>query len=84
MNGPPTRYSLSIAIASARSSGVKSITSASGSPSGSEGSGRVGIGCVAAVQLPGTTVCTTGTSSIGQIGSPVSRLNAKMMPVLVV
>ena len=48
------------------------------------GSGHVGTGWVAAVQLPGTSVCGTSTSSMGQIGSPVSRLKAKMRPVLVV
>ena len=40
------------------------------------GSGQVGMGCVGEVQFPGTSVCNTGTSSTGQMGSPVSRLKA--------
>ena len=44
MKGPPTRYRLSTSSASARSSGVKSITWSSASPKGSMGSGRVTCG----------------------------------------
>jgi hypothetical protein len=34
--------------------------------------------------LPGPSVCGTARSSIGHSGSPVSRVNAKMKPCLVV
>ena len=55
---------------------MKSIRSLSGRPSGSIGSGLVGNGCVGDVQLPGTCVCVTGRSSMGQTGcagDPVER-----------
>ena len=81
MKGPPTRYRLRISSASARSSGVKSSTWSSASPNGSIGSGQATCGWVSAVQLPGTTVCSTSRSSMGQTGSPVSRLNVKIWPV---
>ena len=41
----------------------------------SSGAGSVGYGCVGDVQSPGTCVCGPGPSSMGQIGSPVSRLS---------
>ena len=37
--------------------------------------GLVGYGCVGDVHSPGTSVCGTGRSSMGQTGSPVARSN---------
>ena len=59
--------------ASARTSGVKSITSSSCMPWRSNGGGRVGKGWVGEVCSPGMPVWGTCRSSIGQTGSPVSR-----------
>ena len=73
-----------ISRACSLNSGVKSITSSTDKPKGSKGSGRVGIGWVAAVQLPGTSVCKTSISSIGHTGSPVSLLKVNTKPCLVV
>ena len=39
------------------------------------GAGRVGKGCVGDDCSPGTSLCGTGRSSIGQIGLPVTRSN---------
>ena len=58
--------------AARRSSGVKSITSSSVNPCRSKGAGRVGKGCVGEYHSPGTSPAGTGSSSIGQIGSPVT------------
>ena len=41
------------------------------------GSGQVGNGCVGLACSPGTSEAGTGRSSIGQIGSPVSRFSTK-------
>ena len=84
MYGPPTRYWLMISSASCLSSGVKSITFSSESPSFSSGAGFVGKGCVGESLSPGTNDCVTGRSSIGQTGSPVTRLKVKVIPCLVV
>ena len=46
-------------------------------PCRSNGAGFVGNGCVGLVRSFGTSDCGTGRSSIGQIGSPVSRLKTK-------
>ena len=70
--------------ASVRSSGVKSIRSSSVNPCISNAAGRVGIGCVGDSRSPGTSDCGTGRSSIGQIGSPVTRSNVNAHPCLVV
>ena len=43
----------------------------------------VGIGCVGEYHSPGTLPCGTGRSSIGQIGSPVSRFNTNSRPCFV-
>ena len=39
-----------------------------------KGGGLVGNGCVGQPCSPGTSLAGTGRSSIGQIGSPVTRL----------
>ena len=57
------------------SSGVKSIRSSSESPCRSNGFGLVGIGCVRELFSPGMLLWGTRVSLIGQIGSPVFRLN---------
>jgi hypothetical protein len=57
-----------IFIASAFSSGVKSIRYSGRKPFRSKGGGLVGMGCVGLVFSPGTFVCSTGFSSIGHTG----------------
>ena len=48
-----------------------------------KGGGAVGKGCVGQTSSPGTSVRVgTGRSSIGQIGSPVTRLKTYRKPVL--
>ena len=42
----------------------------------------IGIGCVGEDFSPGTSLCGTGVSTIGQSGSPVMRLNAYTYPCL--
>src|SRR2546425_6395305 len=71
----PIRYRDTSFTASARSSGVKSMRSSIETPCRSYAGGRVGNGCVGEYHSPGTSPLGTGRSSIGQIGSPVSRLN---------
>ena len=71
--GPNRARLLMIRSASARSSGVKSITSSRAKPCRSNGGGFVGNGCVGEYHSPGTLPCGTGRSSIGQTGSPVIR-----------
>src|SRR6185436_16883721 len=71
----PILYRSTVLIASARSSGVKSIRSSFEIPWRSYAGGLVGNGCVGAYHSPGTSPLGTGRSWIGQIGSPVSRLN---------
>src|SRR4051794_15898742 len=70
----PILYCAIIFSASARSSGVKSIRSSFRTPWRSYAGGLVGNGCVGAYHSPGTSPFGTGRSSIGQTGSPVSRL----------
>ena len=52
-------------------------------PCRSNGAGLVGKGCVGLVFSPGTFDCGTGRSSIGQIGSPVSRFSTNRNACLV-
>ncbi len=52
-------------------------------PCMSKGLGLVGNGCVGLVRSFGASDCGTGRSSIGQIGSPVSRLNTNRKACLV-
>ena len=61
--------------ACARISGVKSARSSIVTPWYSNGAGLVGKGCVGDARSPGTSDGGTGRSSIGQIGSPVTRSN---------
>ena len=69
----PLTYCSKTASASCRSSGVKSIRSSTLVPCWSKGGGFVGNGWVAAYHSPGTSPGGTGRSSMGQIGSPVTR-----------
>ncbi len=46
------------------------------------GGGVVGKGCVGQTCSPNGAPCGTGRSSIGQIGSPVTRLKTYSQPVL--
>src|SRR5436190_12436256 len=79
----PSRYRLAASRPAAFNSGVKSIKSLSSTPPREYGGGFVGIGWVGLVFSPGTSVCGTGFSSIGQIGWPVMRSNTKRNPCLV-
>src|SRR4030095_5526125 len=47
-----------------------------------KGGGLVGNGCVGHVCSPGISLFGTGRSSMGQIGSPVSRLKKNKNPFL--
>src|SRR5687767_7783656 len=47
-----------------------------------KGGGLVGNGCVGHVCSPGISLCGTGRSSIGQIGSPVTRSKTNRKPFL--
>src|SRR5215475_389645 len=73
VNIGPILYREAILSASARNSGVKSIKSSIDEPCRSYAPGFVGNGCVALVFSPGTVDCSTGRSTIGQIGLPVTR-----------
>ena len=68
VNSGPILYCLTSSIASARSSGVKSIRSSIVDPCRSNGGGLVGNGCVGAVRSPGVSDAGTGRSSIGHTG----------------
>ena len=69
----PVTYCSNMSSASCRSSGVKSIRSSMLAPCWSNGGGLVGNGWVAAYHSPGTLPGSTGRSSMGQMGSPVTR-----------
>ena len=60
-------------MASARIAGVKSMTSSSSRVFRAYFAGLVGMGWVGAYHSPGTVPAGMGTSSMGQIGSPVMR-----------
>ena len=47
------------------------------------GGGAAGNGCVGDVISPGTSVCGTGRSSIGNNDSPVRRSSTNRIPILV-
>jgi hypothetical protein len=59
------------------SSGFRShgLTSSTENDCRPNGAGFVGKGCVGQDCSPGTSLAGTGRSSIGQSGSPVTRLN---------
>ena len=63
---------------------MKSIRFSTVAPWRSNAGGFVGNGCVGEVASPGVFDCGTGRSSIGQIGSPVTRSNAKANACLVI
>ena len=65
------------------SSGRNGLISFSVKDCRANGGGAVGNGCVGHACSPGMSDFGTGRSSIGQIGSPVSRLNTKRKPCLV-
>src|SRR6266851_9080919 len=67
-NTGPRRYRFATSSACALISGVKSTRSDSSTPLREYAGGLVGIGGVGLVFSPGTSVCGTGFSSIGQIG----------------
>ena len=48
-----------------------------------DGGGFVGTGCVGHDTSPGASLLGTGRSSMGHMGFPVTRLNAKTNPALV-
>src|SRR5262249_46104614 len=73
VNIGPILYFFVSSIASARSSGVKSIRSSVETAVRSYAGGLVGNGCVGEYHSPGTSPFATGRSSIGQTGSPVTR-----------
>src|SRR5437660_1501219 len=79
----PILYRSTVFNASARSSGVKSIRSSGDTPCRSYAGGLVGNGCVGAYHSPGTSPFSTGFSTMGQIGSPVSRLKTYRKACLV-
>ena len=70
----PIRYFCISFWAAAFSSGVRSKASSRVTPCGVTGGGRVGNGCRAALRSPGTSLCGTGRSSIGQTGWPVDAI----------
>src|SRR5271165_3212379 len=70
----PTWYFETIVIASSRSSGVKSIKSSMETPLREKAGGLVGNGWVGEYHSPGVFPTSTGLSTIGQTGWPVSRL----------
>src|SRR5580658_10353672 len=81
----PIRYFETICKASARSSGVKSIRSArDGIAARPYGGGLVGKGCVGEYHSPGTVPFSTGFSTIGHTGSPVTRSNTYSTAILLV
>src|SRR5690242_18028466 len=77
VNSGPILYFESSFTASARSSGVKSIKSSTAMPCRSNAGGFVGNGCVGEYHSPGTSPFSTGRSSIGHTGSPVTRSDRK-------
>src|ERR1700691_3891083 len=74
VNSGPILYFEMIAIPCAFNSGVKSIRSSTEKPLRPYAGGLLGIGCVGEYHSPGTSPFGTGVSTIGQIGSPVTRL----------
>src|ERR1043166_5569017 len=75
VNSGPILYCETIFTASARSSGVQSISLSIDMPWLSYAGGLVGNGCVGEYHSPGTSPLGAGRSSIGQIGLPVIRSN---------
>src|SRR5262245_7123109 len=70
----PSLYLLISAIASALIAGVRSVASSSEIPCGANAGGFVGNGCVGYGTSPGISeLVSTGRSSIGQTGVPVTR-----------
>src|SRR5690348_2314347 len=83
VNIGPSLYFETSCTASACSSGVKSIKSSSPMPCRSNAGGLAGNGCVGEYHSPGTSPFATGFSSIGQIGTPVSRFSTYINACLV-
>ena len=81
MNNGPSRNCCISSTASAWISGVRSFASSSDTPCPLNGGGFVGNGCVGYNTSPGTSVVvSTGRSSIGHTGSPVTRSNTYVNP----
>src|SRR5258708_37846426 len=83
VNNGPIRYFETNFSASAWSSGVKLIRLSLEIPWLSNAGGLVGNGCVGEYHSPGTSPFATGRSSMGQMGSPVSRLKTYRKACLV-
>src|SRR6266851_690344 len=84
LNIGPTLYRSSFLSACARISRLKLIRSSGTRISlRAYGGGLVGNGCVGEYHSPGTSPFGTGRSSIGQIGSPVTRLKTYKKACLV-
>src|SRR5882762_701044 len=83
VNSGPMRYWETNFSASARSSGVKLIRLSLDMPWLSNAGGLAGNGCVGEYHSPGTSPFGTGRSSMGQMGSPVSRLKTYKKACLV-
>ena len=83
VNNPPLRALAILSFHDARSSGVRmyGLISFTLSDCLAKGGGLVGKGCVGHASSPGTSLFATGRSSIGQIGSPVTRLKTYRKPV---
>src|ERR1019366_9736969 len=79
----PSLYLDATLIASALSSGVKSISSSIEVSVRPYAGGLAGIGWVGEYFSPGTSPCGTGRSSMGQIGWPVARSKTYRMDCLV-
>src|SRR3954453_10714947 len=77
----PERYRLISSSASCFTSGVRVLASSSVTPCGTNAGGFAGNGCVGWAFSPGTSlVVSTGRSTIGQTGLPVTRSNTKVSP----
>src|ERR1700730_5354454 len=83
VNSGPILYFETSFSASACSSGVKLIRLSLEMPWLSNAGGLAGNGCVGEYHSPGTSPFGTGRSSIGQMGSPVSRLKTYKKACLV-
>src|SRR5689334_3720818 len=83
-NSPPFRALAMRSVHVARCSAVRmyGLISLSVSDCFAKGGGFVGYGWVGHACSPGTSLFSTGRSSMGQIGSPVTRLKTYRKPVL--
>ncbi len=84
VNSPSLRAAAIFSFHVARSSGVRKngLISSAVIFCRAKGGGAVGKGCVGQACSPGTSLCGTGRSSMGQSGSPVTRSKTYRKPVL--